>query len=182
MRVPLLGAWNLGLFASYNDGKHTLPDTYNVGVTVDYFLDQSRDDMDLIRGGNCKEPVTDKMLAFVATPAVYMPQVLAIPDNLTVQNCAIALIQYLGAPNTDPGLPLTFAPFTFSFAPLFAGSNIVYSLAVTASNGGLTSDFSINPNSGLLSYTGSNTGGTYNLTITDPTPVVLLLSVSFIAM
>lgn len=170
-RVPFLGAWTIGVFGNYNDGKNTLPDTYNVGINADYFLDQSRDDVCLpgMKGSSFSsdEMVMDKMLVFAATPAVYMPQVLAVPDNLTTQSCALLPIHYLGAPNANPGLPISTAPFNFSFAPLFTGPNIVYNLAVTVNGAnGLPSDFSINPNSGLLTYAGSNTGGDYNLTIT----------------
>ena len=91
-----------------------------------------------------------------------MPQVLAIPENLT--SCTLIPVQYLGAPNTNPGLPVTNAAFDFPFAPLFSGASIVYSLAVIATDGGAPTDFSINPTTGLLSYAGGS--GVYNLTVT----------------
>jgi hypothetical protein len=75
-RVPFLGAWTVGVFGAYISGKNSLPNTYNAGITADYFLDQSKDDV----CRPCKQPLTDKMLTFASRPAVYMPQVLAIPE------------------------------------------------------------------------------------------------------
>lgn len=161
-RVPFLGAWTIGIFGNYNDGKHTLPDTYNVGISADYTMEQCQDEharLDL-KGEKLRSDDPDSLLTFAATPAVYMPQVLAIADNLTTQTCALGPITYLGTPNTNPGVTTP----TFSFAPLFSGPNIVYSLAVTVIGAGSPTDFSINPNSGLLTYSG--TGGNYNLTVT----------------
>ena len=40
MPSPYYGKWMLGLFGEYNVGKKTLPDTYNAGVSADYFFDQ----------------------------------------------------------------------------------------------------------------------------------------------
>lgn len=78
-RIPYLASWTVGLFANYVDGKHTMPNTYNLGVTANYFLDQSLDDNTV----GCPSPLSDRMLAFTATPAVYMPQVIAVPDGVT---------------------------------------------------------------------------------------------------
>jgi hypothetical protein len=162
-RVPMLGVWNVGVFADYVNGKNTLPDTYNFGVTANYTLDQSRDD--------CAPPIRPRrisdldpdMLAYVAKPAVYMPQVLAIPDNKTVPNCALNGVQYIGP--AAPGLPLQTTPFTFAFAPLFTGPNLVYSLAIAAGSGGSPADFTINPTTGVLGYAGRAGGGIYAMQV-----------------
>lgn len=160
-RVPFLGTWSVGVFGDYVSGKNRLPNTYNLGVSANYYMDQTLED-DAYRARSCAVPLSDKMLVFVSMPAVYMPQVLAIPENLN--SCGLIPVQYLGAPNTDPGFPLTNGPFDFSFAPLFSGASIVYSLAVIATDGGAPTDFSINPTTGLLSYAGGS--GNYNLTVT----------------
>lgn len=157
--LPFLGEWAIGLFGTYNTGKNSLPNTYNVGLSADYFIDQSHYDSTYLQGKVMRQPPTDKMLTFVATPAVYMPQVLAIVDS----SCVIP-ITYLGTPNTvPPDFPVTTLPFNFSFAPLFRGEEIVYSVSTTASDGGSPSDFRINSSTGVLSYTGP--GGVYHLTI-----------------
>ncbi|RDI40972.1 hypothetical protein [Aquicella lusitana] len=71
--LPCYGAWSLKLIGAYTIGKHSLPNTYNVGFTVDYFLDMMR--------GIPEEDVKADFLAWMAKPAVYMPQVLAIADE-----------------------------------------------------------------------------------------------------
>ncbi len=161
-QFPLLGAWTVGIFGNYVDGKRTLPSTYNVGVSADYYLDQSREDCGYNRRGYA-DPVNDKMLQFVAVPAVYMPQVLAVPDSALAEGCNLVPVQYLGTPGINPGLPVTTAAFTFGFGPLFTGQSIVYSLSVITNGSGSPTDFSINPNSGLLSYGGGT--GNYTLTV-----------------
>lgn len=83
-RVHMLGVWRLGLFADYIDGKNTLPDTYNFGVTANYTLDQSRDDCPPPARPRRISDIHRDTLGYVETPAVYMPQVLDIPDNKTV--------------------------------------------------------------------------------------------------
>jgi len=88
-RLPYLDAWTIGLFGDYVVGKNTMPNTYDIGITANYYLDQSRDDSICNNGSYCRQGrsrafVNDKMLAAAAVPAVYMPQVLAIPDNRTM--------------------------------------------------------------------------------------------------
>jgi hypothetical protein len=157
--IPFLGEWAIGLFGAYNMGKNSLPNTYNIGLTANYFIDQSHYDSVSLQGKIVSLPPTDKMLTFISTPAVYMPQVLAMADK----GCAIP-IAYLGTPNTiPPGFLVTTSPFSFAFAPLFKGEEKIYSVSTTASGGGSPSDFSINSSTGVLSYTGP--GGVYHLTI-----------------
>jgi hypothetical protein len=180
--VPYFGEWTLGLFGDYTAGKNTLPNTYNAGISFDYFLDPRCGiavPMNLkgernLKGEATIQPINDNLLAFTADPAVYMPQVLAIGDEKveigsSVPACNSA-VHYIGP--ADPGLllPVQNGPFNFNFAPLFNGSPIVFSLAVTvlASEGvpvGLPSDFSIDPNSGVLTYHGNADGAIYRLTV-----------------
>lgn len=81
--VPFLKNWTLELFGEYTVGKHTLPDTYNVGLAANFYLDKR---MEIVPSPNPKEkfstqPVVDNLLVFTASPAVYMPVVLSVADE-----------------------------------------------------------------------------------------------------
>lgn len=97
--IPCYGKWTVGLMGEYTKGKNTLPDTYNVGISADYFIDQlfesplarsdgidrfmhARERVDF----NGEPSVTQRMerqefLSWTSRPSVYMPQVLAITDS-----------------------------------------------------------------------------------------------------
>lgn len=82
--VPYMKNWALELFGEYTVGKHTLPDTYNVGICADFFLDSR---VQISETANPKgelpvtTPVADNLLAWTASPAVYMPVVLSVADE-----------------------------------------------------------------------------------------------------
>jgi hypothetical protein len=184
--VPYFGEWSLGLLGDYTVGKNTLPNTYNAGISLDYFLDPRCGvavPMNLkgernLKGEATIQPINDNLLAFTADPAVYLPQVLAIADEKVdiADPACNALIHYIGPAGSTfnttlphPGDSAT--PFTFDFAPLFIGSPIVFSVAVTVLFAGgpffaLPSDFSIDPNTGVLTYHGNVDGGVYQVTVT----------------
>lgn len=68
--VPDRGHWAVGLAGDYTVGKFTLPSSYNVMLTLNYFIDQ-------------RTPAThDGLLAYTNQPAVRLPEVLAVPDEL----------------------------------------------------------------------------------------------------
>lgn len=71
---PCDNAWTLKLGSSYTQGKNTLPSSYNLGVTFDYFLD-------VVPEFRNNAHIKEQFLHWMATPAVYMPEVLAIPDD-----------------------------------------------------------------------------------------------------
>lgn len=97
--IPCYGNWNIGLQGEYTRGKNTLPDTYNVGITADYFLGQifespliKTDGIDQFMHADERSRFSDGVsvsqrmerqdfLNWTAKPAVYMPQVLAIADS-----------------------------------------------------------------------------------------------------
>lgn len=177
--VPFMGSWTLALYGEYNAGKTELPDTYNVGLSADYFLDRRSEAVPANLKGerNLKgevpmtRPVSDNLLAWTADPAVYMPQVLAIADSSFQIQCS-GPIKYIG-PTNPATLPpfdgFPESPFTFNFGPLFKGTPILYSLHVTVSPStpeGHPSDFSINPQTGVLSYNVTDVGGAYTITVT----------------
>jgi hypothetical protein len=161
MQVPRMENWVLGLEGEYTVGKNTLPNTYNVSLTANYDLDNV-----VTRTSQVK----NKDRTWMANSAAYMPQVLAIADE-RVAIAACTAIHYTGPANplAPLGAPVN-TPFTFSFANLFDGSPIVFSIAVIPNlhgDGGSSSDFSINPNTGLLSYgSGPFTLGGYTVTVT----------------
>lgn len=78
-KLPHYTDWALKLGASYVSGKSGLPNTYNLMLALDYFLDR-----------NCSATDADRMknewMGWVAKPAVYMPQVLSVADESVVLN------------------------------------------------------------------------------------------------
>ncbi len=68
------GAWEFKVFGIYVAGKQTLPSTYNAGLSIDYFLDKKA-------GTTLSEQAKQNFLVWMAKPAVYIPQVLTIPDE-----------------------------------------------------------------------------------------------------
>jgi hypothetical protein len=82
--VPYLRDWTLGLFGDYTIGKHTLPDTYNIGISADFFLDRRTKIAEISNLKNevpILEPVVDNLLSWTASPAVYMPVVMSVADQ-----------------------------------------------------------------------------------------------------
>ncbi len=130
--VPFYGDWTLGLFGDYTVGKNTLPNTWNLGLSANYFLDQRcpvmipanlKGEADL-KAEMVSQPINDNLLAWTADPAVYMPQVLAIVDERVTNTCTADV--RLVSPIPDQG---TFrGDGSFSVASNFSGSNITYSL------------------------------------------------------
>lgn len=81
--IPQLKNWTLEVFGEYTVGKHTLPDTYNVGLAANFYWDKR---LEIIPSSNPKEkfatrPFADNLMAFTASPAVYMPVVLSVADE-----------------------------------------------------------------------------------------------------
>ena len=80
------GSWVFGFDAAYTVGKETLPNTWNVGLTLDYLLIPCPTSVPLHLNNNYKDevvpaPIDDHFLPWVAKPGVYMPQVLSIFDE-----------------------------------------------------------------------------------------------------
>ena len=90
--VPDMGRWAVGINGAYTVGKYTLPNSYNAGISLNYYFDQ--------RVGAAVAPATgkpdlkgeaapmpaqrDDLLVWTSRPAVHMPQVLDVRDN---QSC-----------------------------------------------------------------------------------------------
>lgn len=171
--VPYFGRWVLGVDGEYTAGKNTLPNTWNVGLSASYTLDQRCEAVPVYKNGYYKDsvrykdqPIGDDLVGYTSDPAVYMPQVLAIPDEgfvdpapecspvPTLTGVAIPAIdnEVIGSTVTVDAKP--------SFSP---GSGLTYSITPSAPlSGGNT--LTIDPNTGIISA--FNGGGTDTITAT----------------
>lgn len=165
VNVPFFGSWELGLDGAYTAGKTTLPNTWNIGLSANYFLDQrcytypsqseyagrKQNDKGDYKGEATTRPVGDDFLAWTADPAVYMPQVLAISDEVVTATCS------------PGGFPLFIAPFpnvefatltnSIPAAPHFSGKNLVFSVAVNTKPR-IGNSITINSSTGLITARG----------------------------
>lgn len=73
--MPYFGPWDFRLFGDYTIGKKTLSNTYNIGLSADYFMDR-----ECINTAEA-EQAKNEFLSWMAKPAVYMPQVLSLADD-----------------------------------------------------------------------------------------------------
>lgn len=71
---PCDGAWEFKLFGVYTIGKQSLPNTYNIGLSADYFMDRKEET-------TLTELMKQGFLNWMATPAVHMPEALTITDE-----------------------------------------------------------------------------------------------------
>lgn len=163
--------WSFKLFGDYTDGKHTLPNTYNIGLGAYYIFDKQNTAPTSMKDKDGliipTQGFSDRILGWTAKPAVYMPQVLAIADSRVtpVAPACTGTVTYTGPANIDN--LLSGNSFVVNYAPLFAGdAPITYSEVTTVSNGtGNPSDCSINSSTGVLTCT--NIGnGFYLVTVT----------------
>ncbi len=169
--IDYYGTWVLKLFGAYTIGKNTLPTTYNVGLGADYLIDEGRDivfpaprPMPNYKDGTpgrvykdaprfkddpaevvMHECVDKDFMKWVAVPAVYMPQVLAVPDEKVVQTCvAPSFVGLLG------GITQNYeGAFVENLNNFFSGTDLVYTIDIPAPQ----------VNDGSLSISGNNLVG-----------------------
>lgn len=148
------GAWTLGFDGAYAVGKEGLPNTWNIGLTFDYLLQQCPVHIPLNLKGDYKGeavpmPINDHFLPWTAKPAVYMPQVLAIVDeNVTTRpNCVDGI-----SPLNIATIPTQNIAGTVDIptAQAFIGTNLVFSII---SNATLPNAAVINPVTGVVTAT-----------------------------
>lgn len=72
--VPYFGPWTFKIIGDYTVGKLGLPNTYDIGLSADYFLDTDCEVNDAQR-------IKNEFMAWSAQPAVYMPEILTIPED-----------------------------------------------------------------------------------------------------
>src|SRR5262249_21898311 len=80
--------FTLGLFGSHTQGKSHLPNNTQAGVQISYLIGFKNPSKDFPRSDQltrtCIHPATpfnSALVSWVSTPAVYMPEVLAIADQ-----------------------------------------------------------------------------------------------------
>lgn len=78
-KLPHYPDWALKMSGAYVSGKSGLPNTYNVMLAADYFLDRNCDATEVDRLKNA-------LMGWIAKPAVYMPQILGVADQSVVLN------------------------------------------------------------------------------------------------
>ena len=165
--VPSLGKWVLGVDGEYTAGKNTLPNTWNLGLSGSYDLDQRPPQTALAYKDNYKDqlvPVHDSLLSYASDPAVYMPQVLAIPDQEKTQSCPFGRPTFSGTIGNQTSAPNTTQ--TFNSPTQFAGTDLAYSVSAINTGAG-TSTTTINPN-GVVTVTGLRSTTSITVTATDP--------------
>ena len=159
----------LGLDGDYISGKNTLPSTYNIGISFNYFADDcvASQQTENYKGEVTTVPVKDDFLTWTADPMI-MPQVLAVPDEGLVITPVIPIpactftTPTLTTPIPGSDFPADGLPHTFSVATNFSGSGETFSLTTSALPAGVTA--SINPATGDITET--NTGGITAFTAT----------------
>ncbi len=152
------GTWALDVDSQYTAGKNTLPSTWNVGLSVSYYMDSYQQNS----GHSSLTSHHNDLLAFASTPAVYMPQVLAIAEQKvtrTSKSCGAA-----------PSITGTFADqivgvgtTTLNSPTQFNGTNLTYTVTsnFTAGSGTVT----INSTTGAVSATGNSFGSNVSIAI-----------------
>lgn len=148
--VPYFGNWTLALYGAYTAGKNALPSTYDAGVSADYFFNPIVPS----KVNEGPSPFVD----WTADPAVYIPQVLAVPDQaVVIQPVPPIVVCTQGFPallGTFPNLTfLSLTTHTINIAPFFTGSGLVFSIVASVPTVG-TSTITINPLTGVITATG----------------------------
>lgn len=140
------GHWTFGAFGEYNEGKNTLPNTWNAGISVNYSEDNSLTiTKKEFANKKTSENLNHTLTKWVNDPAVRMPQVLAIGDEVKQNNnrstlCApAALISPFVSPMLFPS-----GNVEIDTASHFNGSNLVFVL-ISAPSG-----ININSTTGLI--------------------------------
>lgn len=170
--VPYFGKWVLGVDGEYTAGKNTLPNTWNIGLSANYYMDQrcccesAPVYKDSVRFKDQPVAVRDDLVAYTSDPAVYMPQVLAIPEE-QVTGCPFGQPTFTGTITGQTSAPDTIQ--TYNSPTQFGGSNLTYSVAYTQTSGiGTKTTVTLNSKTGVVTATGVRS--TTNITITATNP------------
>ncbi|MBA3535917.1 MAG: hypothetical protein H0T84_04815 [Tatlockia sp.] len=96
--LPSRPNWSIGVDANYVDGKHRLPNTYNVGIGVRYALKEIALTANYLDKDAPLRRTYMPLNSWIASPAIYLPQVLAITDS------KVDIIQPLSTPTPAPNI------------------------------------------------------------------------------
>lgn len=141
------GDLSVGVYGGHLFGKDRLPSSSTAGLELRYSF--GVDHCSLVDPRGCCEPcLLDPcdIAAWVAEPAVYMPQVLAISEERS--SCILPGV------TTIPNQTENEGPYTINAGVFFSGPGLTFSAA------GLPVDATINPATGVI--TGFNPGNTTN--------------------
>lgn len=164
--VQFYGNWTVGAFGNYTTGKKSLLNTYNIGLSANYFMEPcARAPLTNLKGernlkGEVPAAPTDDFLPWTANPAVYMPQVLAIVDP-----------RFISTNTCPPGsAPTALAIPDFSdisgdivLTPFFTGANLTYTVTV---DGPIVPGDFVSISGNVLSYSAFEKEGPYDVTVT----------------
>jgi hypothetical protein len=116
-----LGQWRLSLGSDYVIGKNTLPSSYSLLLGANYVPSQPSPQ------GSQAKITAWRFIDWLAKPAIYLPQVLAIPDE-RVGNClgAPTVIGQIGG-SVFSGVGFIGA-FSVALNTIFSGENITYTI------------------------------------------------------
>ncbi len=137
-----MGRWKLGLFGDYTTGKNTLPNTWNAGISLNYFADCIMPPS--LKGEAAMAVASNaEFLNWVQDPAVYMPQVLVITDERLRNSCAAPIL-------TSPIPPINIESSSAVFITVPAGSHFS-GTGLTFSATGLPNGVTIDATTGVIS-------------------------------
>lgn len=154
--LPSKPDWTLGLDANYVEGKHFLPNTYNVGISVSYVMSEGRLNVNNLE----KEPTlrpSNGLSSWTASPAIYLPQVLAITDERVVAQVVpvpVIVPPVCNAPTLIGTIPAqsTTVPLDVATAAVFSGTTpFTYTVSFTPVTAGTT--VTIDPSTGVVTIT-----------------------------
>lgn len=174
--VPFFGKWVLDVDGEYTAGKNTLPNTWNIGLSANYALDQRCQAAPVTYKDKVMykdAPIGDDLVSYTADPAVYLPQVLAIPD----EDVQIPAPSCTNVPTlTGVPIPALSAPVggsdTSAAAPSFAGSGITFSISPPTPALPAGDTLTINPTTGVITadnQSGSTSAQDVTATVTATT-------------
>lgn len=169
-----IGNFLIGIFGGHTHGKERLPNNTVTGIHFNFFWFGRFGTSFVPYNPNltycCSSPCFDScgILAWVAEPAVYMPEVLAIADEQIFKNQCVGPTSTAIADTfvTTTG-PTVLSDIGSSFTnPL--GGPITFSAVGLPNGGGTTS--TIDPNTGTITVNNSgNSDATFRVTVTGTT-------------
>ena len=167
----------VGIFGGYVQGKATLPNTSIVGINLAFAMDAPPAPRVEAAYKDAPPPRVQQpsLASWVSDPAVYMPQVLAIPDesvlipNPDPNTCGFAPPTFIGP---IPNQTTRAGPLTFNSPTQFTGSNLTYTVTSSSTGGvGLPQPtVTINSTTGVVTWTHGAAEWITTMTITATNP------------
>lgn len=139
---PQYTGLTIGIFGSHTRGKSNLPSNTMAGIELNYVFS------DLFKTDQCNNSCSSifcnpELACWVTTPAIYLPEVLAIAEERAVRLCSLPISVAI------PNVSLTVAgPYVINVAPYFAspdGSPLLFAAE------GLPPGAAIDPVTGVIS-------------------------------